>query len=147
MRGIMALHRNSAAVTIFECFQTQKQKLVWKIALFIFQQVQPLLTCLRKVIDLFCFRFLCKEYISNCRKSRQKSLRELYNIYDVSFRFCEWEVIVQGDEGPVCGVAQVVDCHGVTVGHQEREEEEVEQEVEGDGEKTLKERCACPWMG
>ena len=32
-------------------------------------------------------------------------------------------------------------------GHQEREEEEVEQEVESDGEKTLKERCACPWMG
>ena len=60
---------------------------------------------------------------------------------------CEWEVIVQGDEGPFCGVAQVVDCHGVTVGHQEREEEEVEQEVESDGEKTLKERCACPWMG
>ena len=60
---------------------------------------------------------------------------------------CEWEVIVQGDEGPVCGVAQGVDCHGVTVGHQEREEEKVEQEVESDGEKTLKERCACPWMG
>ena len=60
---------------------------------------------------------------------------------------CEGEVIVQGDEGPVCGVAQVVDCHGVTVGHQEREEEEEQQEVEGDGEKTLKERCACPWMG
>ena len=57
------------------------------------------------------------------------------------------EVIVQGDEGPVCGVAQGVDCHGVTVGHEEREEEEVEQEVESDGEKTLKERCACPWMG
>ena len=33
---------------------------------------------------------------------------------------CEGEVIVQGDEGPVCGVAQVVDCHG---------------EVEGEGEK------------
>ena len=60
---------------------------------------------------------------------------------------CEWEVIVQGDEGPFGGVAQVVDCHGVTVGHQEREEEEVEQQVESDGEKTLKERCACPWMG
>ena len=60
---------------------------------------------------------------------------------------CEWEVIVQGDEGPFGRVAQVVDCHGVTVGHQEREEEEVEQEVESDGEKTLKERCACPWMG
>ena len=60
---------------------------------------------------------------------------------------CEGEVIVQGDEGPVRGVAQVVDCHGVTVGHQEREEVEERQEVESDGEKTLKERCACPWMG
>ena len=37
--------------------------------------------------------------------------------------------------------------HGVTVSHEEKEEEEVEQEVESDGEKTLKERCACPWMG
>ena len=60
---------------------------------------------------------------------------------------CEGEVIVQGDESPVRGVAQVVGCHGVTVGHQEREEEEEQQEVEGEGEKTLKERCACPWMG
>ena len=60
---------------------------------------------------------------------------------------CVGEVIVQGDEGPVGKVAQVVDCHGVTVGHEEKEEEEVEQEVESDGEKTLKERCACPWMG
>ena len=40
-------------------------------------------------------------------------------------------------------VAQVVDCHGVTVGHEEREEEEEQQEVESDEEKTLKERCAC----
>ena len=47
-------------------------------------------------------------------------------------------------KGPVCGVAQVVDCHGVTVGHQERqEEEEKQEEVEGDGEE-LKERCT--WM-
>ena len=60
---------------------------------------------------------------------------------------CEGEVIVQGDEGPVREVAQVVDCHGVTVGHEEREEEEERQEVESDEEKTLKERCACPWMG
>ena len=60
---------------------------------------------------------------------------------------CEGEVIVQGDEGPVRGVAQVVECHGVTVSHEEKEEEEVEQEVESDGEKTLKERCACPRMG
>ena len=60
---------------------------------------------------------------------------------------CEGEVIVQSDEGPVREVAQVVDCHGVTVGHEEREEEEERQEVESDEEKTLKERCACPWMG
>ena len=42
---------------------------------------------------------------------------------------CEEEVIVQGDEGPVCGVAQVIGYHGVTVvvGHQEEgQEEEVE---------------------
>ena len=66
----------------------------------------------------------------------------------LSAMICEGEVIVQGDEGPVLGVAQVVDCHGVTASHEEREEEvEERQEVESDEEKTLKERCACPWMG
>ena len=65
----------------------------------------------------------------------------------IRFGYCDGEVIVQGDEGPFCGVAQGVDCHRVTVSHKEKEEEEVEQEVESDGEKTLKERCACPWMG
>ena len=67
---------------------------------------------------------------------------------EYGWRPCEGEVIVHGDEGPVCGVAQVVDCHGVTVGHQEREEEEEQQEeVESDGEE-LKERCTwmtCGW--
>ena len=48
---------------------------------------------------------------------------------------CDGEVIVQGDEGPVDGVAQGVDCHGVTVSHKEMEEEEVEQEVEGEKEE------------
>ena len=52
---------------------------------------------------------------------------------------CEWEVIVQGDEGPVVGVAQVV-CHGVivVVGHQEEgqdEKGEKQGEVEGEVEK------------
>ena len=41
----------------------------------------------------------------------------------------------------------MVDCHGVTVSHEEREEEEEQQEVESDEERTLKERFACPWMG
>ena len=66
-------------------------------------------------------------------------------LHGVELITCRCEVIVQGDEGPVCGV---VACHGVTVGHQEREEEEDQQEeVEGDGEE-LKERCtwmACGW--
>ena len=55
---------------------------------------------------------------------------------------CEGEVIVQGDEGPVCGVAQVGDCHGVTVGHQEREEEEEQQEVEGEKEEEHSKNAA-----
>ena len=45
--------------------------------------------------------------------------------------------IVQGDEGHVCGVAQVIGCHGVTVvvRHQEeRQEEEVEKQGEVEGE-------------
>ena len=56
--------------------------------------------------------------------------------------------IVQGDEGPVCGVAQVVDCHGVTVGHQEKEEEEEKQEeVEGEGEPLKNDHTwmECGW--
>ena len=36
---------------------------------------------------------------------------------------------------------------GVTVSHEEKGEEEIEQEVDSDEEKTLQERCACPWMG
>ena len=46
--------------------------------------------------------------------------------------------VVQGDEGPVCGVAQVIGYHGVTVivGHQEEgQEEEVEKQGEVEGEK------------
>ena len=78
---------------------------------------------------------------------RVVELRGVGELHGVGLITCEAEVIVQGDEGPVRGVAQVVDCHGVTVGHEEREEEEEQQEVESDGEKTLKERCACPWMG
>ena len=80
---------------------------------------------------------------------RVVELRGVGELHGVGLITCEWEVIVQGDEGPFCGVAQVVDCHGVTDRSRsgKGEEEEVEQEVESDGEKTLKERCACPWMG
>ena len=65
-------------------------------------------------------------------------LRSAGELHGVGLITCEEEVIVQGDEGHVCGVAQVVDCHGVTVGHQEREEVKEQQEVEGEGEKHSK---------
>ena len=67
---------------------------------------------------------------------RVVEIRGVGELHGVGLITCEGEVIVQGDEGPVRGVAQVVDCHGVTVGHQEREEEEEQQEVESDGEKN-----------
>ena len=69
---------------------------------------------------------------------RVVELRGIGELHGVGIITCEGEVIVQGDEGPVCGVAQVVDCHGVTVSHQEREEVEERQEVDGEGEKHSK---------
>ena len=50
---------------------------------------------------------------------------------------CVGQAIVQGDEGPVSGVAQGVEDHGVSVRHEEeKEEEEVEQELEGEKEEN-----------
>ena len=64
------------------------------------------------------------------------------------FQNCKRGEIVQGDEGPVGGVAQVV-CHGVIVevGHQEEgqeEEGEKQGEVEGEVEKLRDNRTS--WM-
>ena len=83
---------------------------------------------------------------------RVVELRDVGELHRVGLITCEWEVIVQGDEGPVRGVAQVIGYHGVTVvvGHQEEgQEEEVEKqgEVEGEGEK-LKDHYTwmeCGW--
>ena len=62
---------------------------------------------------------------------------------------CKRGEIVQGDEGPVGGVAQVV-CHGVivVVGHQEEgqeEEGEKQGEVEGEAEKLKDNRTWMVW--
>ena len=65
-----------------------------------------------------------------------------------SFIGCKWEVIVQGDEGPVGGVAQVV-CHGVivVVGHQEEgQEEEGEKQGEAEGEVEELKDNRTSWM-
>ena len=55
---------------------------------------------------------------------------------------CIGQAIVQGDEGPVGGVAQGVEDHGVAgVRHEEKkEEEEKEQEVEGEKEENAQRR-------
>ena len=60
---------------------------------------------------------------------------------------CEVGGIVQGDEGPICGVAQVF-CHGVivVVGHQEEgQEEEVEKQGEVEGEEHNSRNTAHGW--
>ena len=69
-------------------------------------------------------------------------------LHGVGLITCKVGGIVQGDEGPIGGVAQVV-CHGVivVVGHQEEgQEEEVEKqrEVEGEEEKLKDNRTT--WM-
>ena len=56
--------------------------------------------------------------------------------------------IVQGDEGPICGVAQVF-CHGVivVVGHQEEgQEEEVETQGEVEREEEQLKDNRTSWM-
>ena len=81
---------------------------------------------------------------------RVVELRDVGELHGVGLITCEVGRIVQGDEGPVCGVAQVIGYHGVTVSQQEEEEEEEvekQEEVEGKGE-TLKEHCTwmkCGW--
>ena len=61
---------------------------------------------------------------------------------------CRRGEIVQGDEGPVGEIAQVV-CHGVTVvvGHQEEgQEEEREKQGEVEGEMELLKDNRSSWM-
>ena len=59
---------------------------------------------------------------------RVVELRDVGELHGVGLKTCEVAGVVHGDEGPVCGVAQVIGCHGVTVGHQEEgQEEEIEK--------------------
>ena len=88
----------------------------------------------------------------NSLGTRVVELRDVGELHGVGLITCEVGGVVQGDEGPVCGVAQVIGNHGVTVvvGHQEKgQEEEVEKqgEIEGEGEK-LKDHYTwmeCGW--
>ena len=86
--------------------------------------------------------------VSEVAGDRVVELRVVDELQGFGLITCKWEVIVQGDEGPVGGVAQVV-CHGVivVVGHQEEgqeEEGEKQGEVEGEVEKLKDNRTS--WM-
>ena len=61
---------------------------------------------------------------------------------------CVGQAVVQGDEGPVSGVAQGVQVHGVVgVRHdEEKEEGEVEQEVESEKEENNTQGRRHMWM-
>ena len=84
---------------------------------------------------------------------RVVELRDVGELHGVGLITCEVGGVVQGDEGPVYGVAQVIGYHGVTVvvGHQQKgQEEEVEKqgEVEGEEEEELKDYYTwmeCGW--
>ena len=62
--------------------------------------------------------------VSELAGDRVVELRVVDELRGVGLRTCKRGEIVQGDEGPVGGVAQVV-CHGVivVVGHQEEGQE------------------------
>ena len=86
--------------------------------------------------------------VSELAEGRVVELRVVDELRGFGLITCEGEVIVQGDEGPVSGVAQVV-CHGVIVvaGHQEKrpeKESEKQGEVEGEVEKLRNNRTS--WM-
>ena len=89
--------------------------------------------------------------VSELAEDRVVELRVFVELHGVGLITCEVGGVVQGDEGPVCGVAQVVGCHGVTVvvGHQEEgQEEEVEKQGEVEGEEELKDDdtwMECGW--
>ena len=79
---------------------------------------------------------------------RVVELRVVDELHGVGLITCKRGEIVQGDEGPVGGVAQVV-CHGVivVVGHQEEGQEEKREkqgEVEGEEEQLRDNRKS--WM-
>ena len=86
--------------------------------------------------------------VSEVAGDRVVELRVVDELHGVGLITCEVGGIVQGDEGPVCGVAQGIGCHGVivVVGHQEGQQEEGEKqgEVEGEVEKLKDNRTS--WM-
>ena len=86
--------------------------------------------------------------VSEVAGDRVVELRVVDELHGVGLITCEVGGIVQGDEGPICGVAQVF-CHGVivVVGHQEEgQEEEVETQGEVEREEEQLKDNRTSWM-
>ena len=84
----------------------------------------------------------------NCEHSARVAKSVVSRSKRWTFQKCEVGGIVQGDEGPINEVAQVV-CHGVIVevGHQEEgQEEEVEKQGEVKGEEKQLKDNRTSWM-
>ena len=86
--------------------------------------------------------------VSELAGDRVVELRVVDELRVVGLITCEMGEIVQGDEGPVGGVAQVV-CHEVKVGVVHREEgpeEKGEKQGEVEGEvDQLRDNRTCTW--
>ena len=84
--------------------------------------------------------------VSELAGDRVVELRVVDELRVVGLITCEVGEIVQGDEGPISGVAQVV-CHGVkvVVGHEEEGREE-EGEKQGEVEREVEENQGQPLM-
>ena len=88
------------------------------------------------------------DYIATKAERIQHSKHWVLSINADDLNNCEVGGIVQGDEGPIFGAAQVF-CHGVTVevGYQEEgQEEEVEKQEEVEGEEKQLKDNRTSWM-
>ena len=86
--------------------------------------------------------------VSEVAGDRVVELRVVDELHGLGLITCEVGGIVQGDEGPICGGAQVF-CHGVivVVGHQEEgQEEEVETQGEVEREEEQLKDNRTSWM-
>ena len=87
--------------------------------------------------------------VSELAGDRVVELRVVDELRVVGLITCEMGELVQGDEGPIGGVAQDV-CHGIKVGVGVHREEGQEEEGEKQGEvergvEQLRDNRTCAW--
>ena len=79
--------------------------------------------------------------VSEVAGDRVVELRVVDELHGVGLITCKVGGIVQGDEGPIGEVAQVI-CHGVIVVEGQEEEGEKQGEVEGEVEEVKDNRTS-----